>query len=261
MLITVQPTSAVTGPPCRITNSATRWMVGSSLTLVAAAESPWPQSPRPLEQNAYFCTVAAIGRFAPATPRLAPAAAPPPAPPPEALGGPSRPSRRCFCRGASKVPPQARPPGRPIGRSDEELAGRGQRGGGGGGGGASEEEAGHLCRQGIFSVCSLASMWSFSRCASCARSAEATWGAVVEAEAADAAAGGASASSRYAAISDEVSAAAAGGMFCAEWPSQMLSLLWHESPAAEATCFWDLPCAAMCSFSRRMSCARSAGET
>ena len=108
VLIIVQPASAVAGPPCRITNSATRWMVGLSLTLIAAAESSWPSEP--LAVKSHLCTAAATGWatgcFAPAAPfRLAPAAAPPP----EALCGPSRPSRRpsrrCSCRGASRFSP------------------------------------------------------------------------------------------------------------------------------------------------------------
>ena len=76
---------------------------------------------------------------------------------------------------------------------------------------------------------------------------------------AEAAAGRTGASSRYAAISVSVSAAAAGDIvFCAARPSHMQSLLWHEIFAAEATCFWVVPCATMCSSSRCTSCARSA---
>eukprot|EP00964_Phaeocystis_antarctica_P067967 scaffold41174_cov66-Phaeocystis_antarctica.AAC.2 len=104
--------------------------------------------------------------------------------------------------------------------------------------------------------------------------ADETRGAAAEAEAAEAAAGGTGASanaalvevappeaglpSRYAATSASVSAAAAGdSVFCAARPSHMQSLLWDKILAADATCFWNVPCAAMCSSSRCMSCARS----
>eukprot|EP00964_Phaeocystis_antarctica_P067969 scaffold41175_cov72-Phaeocystis_antarctica.AAC.2 len=86
-------------------------------------------------------------------------------------------------------------------------------------------------------------MCSSSCCTSCAWSAQ------------EAAAGGTAASSRYAETSASISIA---NRSCAGRLSHIQSLLWHAIPVAETTCFWDMPDAAMYSFSRCTSCARSA---
>ena len=102
-------------------------------------------------------------------------------------------------------------------------------------------------------------MCSSSRCTSCACSVEEAaeaLGVAGEEEAAEAAASGTGASSRYAAISASVSASVAvDSLPPFVRPSHMQSVLGLESPTAETTCPWVRPCAAMCSSSRCTSCA------